>query len=765
MMRRTSQGFAALLLVACFVSVCFAKPSGSEELTRTLVRIFNQHEFDTKHFGPARWIQNGEAYTTVEPSSDFPKANAKKDDAPKDIVRYETATGHRTVLVRASQLVPSPGSKPLNIENYAWSEDNKRLLVYTNSKKVWRQNTRGDYWVLDLPSGKLGKLGGGSPESSLMFAKFSPDSRSIAWVRANNIYVEDLSTDAIRRLTTDGSANRINGTSDWVNEEEFDIRDGFRWSPDSKSIAYWQFDTTSVGEFTLIDDTSQQYPAVKQFPYPLVGTTNSAVRVGVLSVNSGESRWMDIPGDPRNHYVARLAWAGNSDELVLEHLDRLQITNEVLLANVHTGAVRKVFEDTDPAWVEVVDSFQWIDGGKSFLWLSERDGWRHDYAVSRDDGQPRLLTAAPADVIEELAVDQRGGWLYYLASPENASQRYLYRVSLDGNRPSERLTPQNQSGTHRYDISLDGQWAFHTYSTIDHPPVTDLIRLPEHQVVRTLENNEELRREIQELIPAPTEFFQVTVEGGVKLDGWMIKPRGFDPTKKYPVLVYVYGEPAGVTVTDAWGGQRALFHHAIANNGYLVVSFDNQGTPAPKGRIWRKTVYGAVGVLSSSQQTDAIRQLIKARPYIDSSRLAVWGWSGGGSNTLNLMFRSPGLFSAGMAVAPIADQRYYDTIYQERYMGLPKDNARGYHDGSPINFAEGLSGNLLIVHGSGDDNCHYQVTELLLNRLIELGKPYDFMDYPNRTHAISEGAGTSFHLHSLLARYLEEHIPSGGFPQ
>jgi dipeptidyl-peptidase 4 len=352
-----------------------------------------------------------------------------------------------------------------------------------------------------------------------------------------------------------------------------------------------------------------------------------------------------------------------------------------------------------------------------------------------------------------------------LASPDKATEEYLYRTRLDGTGTPERVTPTEQPGTHRYNISPDGHWAFHTYSTFDHPPVTDLVRLPGHEVARTLEANDELIQKSQELISGSTEFFKITISGGVQLDGWMIRPPKFDPTKKYPVLVYVYGEPADVTVTNEWWGERAMFHRAIANEGYIVVSFDNQGTPAPKGRAWRKVIYGSVGVLSSAQQADAIRELVKQRSYMDVRRLAVWGWSGGGSNTLNLMFRSPGLFVAGMAVSPIADQRYYDTIYQERYMGLAKDNPQGYHDGSPINFAEGLSGKLLIVHGSGDDNCHFQVTELLLNRLIELGKPFDFMDYPNRTHAISEGRGTSFHLFSLLARYLEEHVAAGGIPQ
>jgi len=728
----------------------------SPALNKTLDEIFNKHEFNVKTFGPARWLDGGVAYTTVEPSSAYPNTEAK------DIVRYDTATGARMVLVSASRLVPTPQAKPIRIDDYVWSKDNKRLLIYTNSRKVWRQNTRGDYWVLDLTSGDLQKLGGDVPASSLMFAQFSPDGHSVAYVHDSNIYVEDVISGAIKPLTTDGSATLINGTSDWVNEEELDIRNGFRWSPDGLSIAYWQFNVSGVGVYTLINDTAKEYPILKQYPYPQVGTVNSAVRVGVVSVDGGSTRWMDAPGDPREHYIARMAWAGNSNELVLEVLNRLQDDNRVFLADVHTGSVRKLLEDKDPAWVDVVKSFQWANDGTNLLWLSERDGWRHIYSVPRTGGHPKLLTRGPWDVIKEVSVDDQNDWVYYIASPANATQRYLYRMHLDGQGFPERVTPVDEPGTHSYDISPDGHWAFHTYSTADHPPVTDLIRLPSHRRIRVLESNEALATKVKELISSPTQFFQLAIDNGVRLDGWMIKPPHFDPERKYPVLVYVYGEPAAVTVTDKWGGDTALFHRAISNDGYIILSFDNMGTPAPKGRAWRKVIYGSLGPLSSAQQSEAILEFAKEHPYIDRSRMAVWGWSGGGSNTLNLMFRYPGLFAVGMAVAPMADQRHYDTIYQERYMGLPKDNPKGYHDGSPINFAQGLRGNLLIVHGSGDDNCHFQVTELLVNRLIALNKSFEFMDYPNRTHALSEGSGTSFHLRSLLARYLEEHLPPDG---
>jgi dipeptidyl-peptidase-4 len=743
-----------ILLLALAAPSAFGSSELTQELTQTLHRIFGSHEFDAKSFGPARWIEDGKAYTTLELAG-------SSSDVGKDIVRYDTASGTRTVLVSASQLVPAPGAKPLEIDDYAWSADNQRLLVFTNTKKVWRQNTRGDYWMLELAGGKPKKLGGNGPESSLMFAKFSPDGKSVAWVRANNIYLENLSNGKIRPLTKDGSETRINGTSDWVNEEELDIRDGFQWSPDGHFIAYWQFDTSGVGEYTLINDTETPYPALHRFAYPQPGTKNSAVRLGVVEVSRGPTRWVQTPGDPREHYIFRVDWAPNSQELAVEYLNRLQNSNQILLADARSGKVRVLLEDTDKAWVDVLSDFHWFDA-KSFGFLSERDGWRHAYLFSRESGQVKLLTSAAADVIAGVAVDEKAGWFYYIASPSNATQRYLYRTRLAGQGEAEQVTPSSQAGTHSYDISPDGRWAFHTYSSFDRPPVIDLVSLPEHKSIRALETNAAAAEKAKELIAAPAEFFQVAVNGGARLDGWMIKPRGFDPAKKYPVLVFVYGEVASCTVNDRWGGREALFHRAIANDGYLVVSFDNQGTPAPKGRAWRKVVYGTVGILSSQQQAAAIAQLMKDRPYVDGSRLAIWGWSGGGTNTLNVMFRSPGLFAAGMAVAPVADLRYYDSTYQERYMGVPAENAKGYHDASTINIAEGLAGKLLIVHGSGDDNVHFQGTEMLMNKLIQLGKPFDFMDYPNRTHAISEGPGTSEHLRQLLARYLEEHVAPGG---
>ncbi|OFW36303.1 MAG: peptidase S9 [Acidobacteria bacterium RIFCSPLOWO2_12_FULL_67_14b] len=756
-------------LVFVLVTLMAAQTAGAQQderarrLDQQIDRIFQANEYTLPRFGPARWLADGTAYTTVERSPEPAKGS--------DIVRYDAATGARSILIAGSRLVPEDGTpKPedgtprggaLQIADYVWSDDGTRLLVFTNTRKVWRQNTRGDYWVLDLKSGGLRKIGGAAPASSLMFAKFSPDGTRVGYVRANNIYVERIDDGRITQLTSDGSETTINGTSDWVYEEELGVRDGFRWSPDGRSIAYWQFDSTGVGIFSLINNTDALYPTITRIPYPKAGTTNSAARIGVVSADGGDTTWIRTDGDPRNTYLARLSWI-DANTVAIQQLNRLQNRNDFLTSDVRTGEVKRVFRDESKTWVDVVDEVLWIDGGRTFLWMSERDGWQHVYRVPREGGDGQLVTKFDADVTDVAGVDEEGGWLYFVASPQNAGQRYLYRSKLDGSGTPERLTPAAQAGTHRYTVAPGGRLAFHTYSRFDLPPVTDVVELPGHTPLRTLTDTAAVVAKLAPVLARPVEFFTIGIGDGVVLDGWMLKPPDFDPVKRYPVIAHVYGEPAGQTVNDSWGGGTGLFHRALAEAGYVVLSVDNRGTPAPRGADWRKVVYGTVGDLSSRDQAAAMRALVAAYPYLDRDRIGVWGWSGGGTNTLNAMFRFPEIYRVGVAVAPVPDQRLYDTIYQERYMGLPQDNVAGYKVGSAINFAEGLHGKLLVIHGSGDDNVHAQGTEKLINRLIELGKPFDSMVYPNRTHAIAEGPGTTPHVYKLIARYFLQHLSPGG---
>ncbi len=759
--------FASFLVLA-LAAGCAGEPARSDpqsrsgELSLLLERIFAKKEFQPKSFGPVRWIDGGKAFTTVEDSG---------------IVRYDSSSGTREVVVPAASLIPpheepgaGPGAEPLAIDDHAWSKDGRRVLLFTNTKKVWRQNTRGDYWVLDLEDQRLRKLGRGVPDATLMFAELAPEGERVAYVHDNDLWVEDVASGEITRLTSDGSETIINGTSDWVYEEEFDLRDGFRWSPDGERIAFWRFDSCDVGIFALVNDTAALYPSVRTFRYPKAGTPNSEVRVGVVSAAGGEPRWIELTGDARDHYIPRMEWVEASGEIALQRMNRQQNLNEVWLADPATGAARPVLWDVDLAWLDVVDDWRWLAGGAECLWVSDRDGWRHVWiapmhegdADEGEEGPPmRLVTRGDFDVLDVEGVDEERGLCYFVASPDDATRRYLFRAPLDGNGGVQRVTPADQPGTHSYDVSPDGAFAIHTYSSIDRPPAIELVRLPSHEVVRALEMNHELAAAIAPLLAEPAEFFRVEIDEGVELDGWMIRPADFDPSKRYPLLMYGYGEPSGVQATDAWKGSRQLFHRALAGAGYVVACVDNRGTPAPKGHAWRKMAYGSPGVLASADQAAAVRALLASRRYLDPERVAVWGWSGGGTLTLNLLFRYPELYKVGLAVAPVADLALYDSIYQERYTGLPQENEAGYRAGSPIHFADALAGNLLLVHGTGDDNVHFQGTERLIDRLVALGKPFDVMVYPNRTHAISEGEGTSLHLFSLLARYLIEHLPPG----
>jgi dipeptidyl-peptidase 4 len=728
-----------------------AKPDGVDPSLLTLDRIFASDEFGEERAAPLRWSRRTPDYFTLE--------SPETGGPGRDLVRTDPGTGGRKVVVPAAAFVPEGGSAPLKVEAFEFSGDETKLLLFTESRRVWRRNTRGDYWVLDLATRALRKLGGDAAPSTLMFAKFSPDGSRVAYVQGGNLHVQDLRRMRIAALTTDGSPDRINGTSDWVNEEELEIRDGFRWSPDGRSIAFWQFDVSGVRRFHLLDNTSGSYPRITSFPYPKVGETNSATRIGVVSASGGRVRWLRIPGDPREHYLAHLEWTPDGAHLLLQQFNRLQDTNLVMVADPGSGATRVALRERDDAWVDNLNPFRWTDDKGGFVWLSERDGWRHAYRADAAGSGLGRITGGDFDVIAIEAQDNAGGWLYYAASPDNATQRYLHRTRLTGG-PAERLTPTGQPGWHTYEVSPDCRWAVHSWSTFTNPPTVELVSLPDHRVVRVLADNRRLRGKLAALRRPVTEFLKLDIGGGVSLDAWSLRPPATDTPGKHPMLIHVYGEPAGQTVKDSWGGSLALWHWMLAQRGYLVASVDNRGTPAPRGRDWRRSVHRRIGILATEEQAAAVRTLLRRWPDADARRVGVWGWSGGGSMSLNAIFRHPDLYSTAIAVAPNANQLLYDTIYQERYMGLPADNAEGYREGSPLTHAANLSGNLLLVHGTGDDNGHYQGTEMLMNELIARDKPFTVMPYPNRSHSISEGTNTVRHFYGTLTRYLDTHLPA-----
>jgi dipeptidyl-peptidase-4 len=756
------------------------KPAQANPSLLTLDRIHKSGDFNGDGFGPTQWLSKAKGYTTLEDSA--------KVKGSQDIVRHDPETGKKDVLVSAEHLYARDNGQaarsPLHIESYAWSPDEALVLIFTNSRRVWRQNTRGDYYLFDISSRELRKLGGKDARpSSLMFAKFAPDGKKIAWVSERNIHVEDLTTRQIVQLTRSETPTIINGTFDWVYEEELDLRDGFRWSPDSTLIAFWQLDTSKVKDYYLVNDTAALYQKLTKFPYPKAGEINSAGRIGVVGIDGKAAiRWLDVPGDRRDHYIARMDWAPTTamdkDQIILlQQLNRLQNTNKVILANLTNPypspdnsvavlnppppiPVKVILTEQDKCWVDMYDSPSWFGDGKRFTWLSERDGWRHLHAVARDGGKVQLLTKGDFDVIDQPIVREKSGWSYFYASPENATQKYLYRAKLDGSG-QEKVTPETFKGWNSYDISPDGTWAIHTHSSFSTPPVVRLVRLDGHEEVRVLSANKKQHENVNKLKRGPAEFFKIDIGDGVQLDGWVMKPPSFDPARKYPVLFYVYGEPAAQTVLDQWSRGNYLWHLLLTQQGYVVVSVDNRGTPAPRGREFRKYIYRRLGEVTPRDQAAAARALLKQWPWLDPQRVAVWGWSGGGTMSLHLIFRYGDIYKAAMAVAPVSNERYYDSIYQERYMGLPKDNVQGYREGSALTYAAKLQGNLLIVHGTGDDNVHYANTEAVVNELIAANKQFTMMAYPNRSHGISEGTNTRRHLFGLLTGYLNRHVAPG----
>jgi dipeptidyl-peptidase-4 len=711
---------------------------------------------------PGTWAPDGKGYLAIEDSS---------HGSGQEIDEIDVRSGKRTVIVPARMLIEPKTRRPIDIQEFSLSKDSRYLLVFTNSARVWRENTRGDYWLLDTRNGHPHKVGGSYPKSSLMFAKISPDGSRVGFVHENNLYLQDTATGKVTALTSDGSKTLINGTFDWVYEEELDLRDGWKWSPDGKSIAYWQLDTHQEPLFTLIDDTDSLYPTLKQFPYPKAGQRNATARIGVVSANGGKTAWIGEPATSESGYLARMEWSPNSRGVLIQRLNRLQNEDRYTLTDVRSGVEKTVFVDRDAAWVDTwgqndtaKTGVRWSDDGRSFLILSESDGWRHLYSIAIDGGGARLLTNGKFDVESVVGFDKAHRAVYFIASPTNATQRYLYETRSDGSPKVERITPSDESayaGTNSYSISPGGDVALHTLSTLTSPPVRDVVSLPDHTRLRQIGDGSQALREMDRLNLGQTSFVKLKADDGEEMDGFVILPPHFDSSKKYPLFFEVYGEPAALTAQDLWSSESFFFDQFLAEKGYIVASVDNRGTPSLKGREWRKSIYKKIGIVASADQAAAVRQLLE-RSYIDASRVGIWGWSGGGSMTLNMLFRYPDLYSLGMAVAPVPDVRLYDSIYQERYLGLPRENPEVYRDCSPITFATQLKGNLLIVHGSGDDNVHYQGTERLVNELVADDKPFELMVYPNRSHGIYEGEGTTQHLYELLVRFLTTHMPPGG---
>lgn len=678
-----------------------------------------------------------------------------------NLVQVDPRSEKETVLISSESFIPDGSASALNVQSFEHSPDGKSLLLFANTARVWRYKTRGDYWLMDASTKKLRRVGKGLPDQSLMFAKYSPDGKRIAFVSGNNIYAEDVNTGIMKQLTADGTRKRINGTFDWVYEEEFNCRDGFRWSPDGSKIAFWQVDATHIRDFYMINNTDSVYSQVIPVEYPKAGEKPSPARIGVVTVANGRIQWMQPEGDPADFYITRMEWSSNN-ELVMQRLDRRQQESKLMYANITDGVTRTFWAEHDDAWVDLNTDdprgWHWVNKGQDFLWISEKDGWRNIYKISRDGKNITLLTKGDYDIDKLEAVDEGNNYVYFTASPKNPLQRYLYRVRINGGKDSpELVTPENLKGTHKYDISPTAKMARHSFSSHAVMPAVEWITLPDG---RPVNQQKSIARNQKRNENSNIEYMRIVTDEGIELDAWVNKPEQFDAGKKYPVVFYVYGEPAATTVNDVYGIHNNFLYPDMRKDGYVQVSLDCRGTPNLKGAAWRKAIYRKNGQVNIGDIAAGAKKILQL-PYIDASRAAIWGWSGGGSTTLHILFRYPDLFQTGISIAPLTSFLNYDNIYTERYMGLPNENVEGYETGSPIKYAGNLKGNLLLIHGTGDDNVHYSNAEMLINELIKHNKIFTFMPYPNRSHSLSEGEGTGQHLSTLYKDYLRRHCAPG----
>ena len=716
-------------------------------------RLFSG-EFKQDSERDIQWDKNGEGYITIEKS--------KTMDGADELVHYTSASQERTLFVAAEKLQTKDSA--LAIESFTLSPDGSKVLLFTNSSRVWRSNTKGDYWVYDLQLQSLKQLGTSFAPSSLMFAKFSSDNQFAFYVHKFNIYKEDFNTNEIKQLTKDGNGDIINGTFDWVYEEEFGKRDGFSLNPTDKYLAFWQLDASNTGTFYMINNTDSIYSKPIPIQYPKVGDKPSAAKIGIIDLSTEDINWILIEGEERENYIPGMQWV-NEDLLIIQQINRHQNQLTIWSYIPSSKSVKKIYTEKEDTWVDIdypdISANGWgnndlkiVDAGTAFLRMTENDAWRHIYKVDLATGKKTLITPFDYDVASMHSTTKKS--VYYIASPNNSTQRYLYNADLKGKGKDKRITTEAYSGLNSYNIAPNAKYAIHAHQSATKVRTVRFISLPDHKVIKTLVDNAAYNDKLQSLKLPEVNFSQVTTEEGITLDVRMILPINFDGNKKYPVLFHVYGEPWGQEALDTQVGSFNIF---MAQKGYVIIDMDNRGTPCLKGSTWRKSIYRKVGLINTTDQALAAKELLKL-DFLDENRTAVWGWSGGGTMTLNLMFKHPEIYNTGVAVAAVSNQLVYDNIYQERYMGLPQENMEDFVNGSPITYAKNLEGNLLIIHGTADDNVHYQSAELLINELIKQNKSFDMMSYPNRSHGIYEGENTSRHLYNLITNYIIENTSS-----
>jgi len=690
-----------------------------------------------------RPVWRGESVEDVNWFKSGTQYSALKDG---NIVVYDLQSGAEIkTLLDASKLVYD-GQK-IEIQNYTLSPDENQILIETEIESIYRRSSRASFFLYNLKTGQLQAI---MPGKKIYLASFSPDGKRIAFGYENNLYLYDVAAGTEKAITTSGKFNElIHGSSDWVYEEEFEFWKAFHWSPDSKKIAFMSFDEREVPSYNM-QVWNGLYPEDYRFKYPKAGEKNSRVDVSVYDVVSGNTLEIN-EGAENDQYIARMEWTRNPNLLSIRRMNRLQNTIELLHVDATSGKIQNVLTETSSTFHEINDDLRYLKNGKEFIWSSDRSGYQHLYLYSMEGKEIRPITSGNYEVSSFLGIDEKSGLLYYLSTENGSTERQLYSISVAGTG-KKRLSMG--SGTHSIRFNPDFTFYMDEFSSASSPEVTSLHQSNGKQI-KILEDNKALNERLTAFRISPKEFFEITTEKGIKLNAWMIKPADFDPSKKYPVLMHCYGGPGHQTVTNAWGGADFFWYQLLASKGYVIISVDNRGTGG-KGSAFKKATYAQLGKLECEDQTDAARWIGK-QSWADASRIGIWGWSFGGYLTSLCMTKGADVFKTGIAVAPVTNWRFYDSIYTERYLKLPGENASGYDDNSPVSHAGKLKGNYLIVHGTGDDNVHFQNAVEMVNALVKANRPFESAYYPNRNHGIY-GGSTRLHLYEKMTRFVMEKL-------
>jgi len=639
------------------------------------------------------------------------------------------------------------------MNSYTFNSDESKMLLTTGREAIYRRSSKSNFFVWD--GTKLSALFDGGKQ---MYATFNPQSTKVAFVFENDLYIKNLEDGKITRVTNDGRTNEIiNGAVDWVYEEEFGFAKGFEWSPDGKRIAYYRFDERDVKEFIMTNYNGDLYPEYVRFKYPKVGEKNSDVSVHVYDLKKKKSITIDV-GSEKDQYIPRIKWTKNPKKLVVYRLNRLQNHIELLLASAKNGKTKTILEEKNKYYIAegVFDNIRFLENNK-FIWSSEKDGWHHLYLHDMKGGKPTQLTSGDWDMTRFYGVDEKNGKAYFQAAMETPMNREIYSVKLDGSK-TKKLTKEVGSNTAQFSSTFD--YYVNTFSTINSPS-TYKVYDRKGKLIRTIEDNANLVNIQKTYGVTDVEFMNFDTENGVNLNAYMIKPPNFDESKEYPVFMYLYGGPGSQQVTDSWKGQNYWWFQMLAQQGFIVACVDNRGTGA-RGEEFKKMTYKELGKLETIDQIDAAKYL-GALPYTDKNRIGIFGWSYGGYMSSNCLLKGNDVFKAAIAIAPVTNWKWYDTIYTERFMRTEKENPSGYFDNSPINFVDRLKGNYFLAHGMGDDNVHYQQTAEMFNALINANKQFDSYSYPNRNHGIYGGV-TRLHLYEAMTNFLDEKLMNDASP-